>query len=260
MAIFSLALCLGLATVCEATVPLFAWSDHTYFLSKGSSHNSVTEFIDHADFTNALSASQSALSSYIQVTDDAPEAILAFVVPKMSSGQLASKTALKTQATSSASSLSVSYAKPHDIASFTEQLRDAVDGRSILTSCDQLDTIDRSIFSSGATDLVQVMDSNPDAACVDAATLIVSEGTQGRYIGVFTANTDNNDAFLVQATSLTATNSTGESVEYVTPDILFALIVSIPFVFLVVGACLAAMAIEAPPRMSKAMLAPTKEY
>lgn len=259
MAIFSLALCLGLATVCEATVPLFAWSDHTYFLSKGSSHNSVTEFVDHADFTNALSSSQSALSSYIQVTDDAPEAVLAFVVPKMSSGQLA-KTALKTRATSSASSLSVSYAKPHDIASFTEQLTDAVNGRSILTSCDQLDSIDRSIFSNGATDLVQVVDSNPDDACVDAATLIVSEGTQGRYIGVFTANTDNNDAFLVQATSLTATNSTGESVEYVTPDILFALIVGIPFVFMVVGACLAAMAIEAPPRMSKAMLAPTKEY
>jgi len=256
----------ALVALCEASVPLFAWSDHKYFLSKESSHAKVTEFVGHEDFAQILASmistkkDSSKLSSYVQDDAGSPSVVMSFVAPQMSSGQMASQTSLKIQAASSASTLSVSYAQPKEDTTFSEQISSAVNGKTILTSCAQLNSLDKSAFTDGVTDYLEVVDSNPDAACLEHATSMVSQATQGQYIAVFTADADNNAAFFLQADSTTTASTTGQSVEYITSDILVALIIMIPLVFLVIGAVMASMAIQAPPRMSKVVLQPTREY
>ena len=65
---------------------------------------------------------------------------------------------------------------------------------------------------------------------------------------------------LLSTTSSSGENATVTGVIYITSNILTGLLIMIPLVFLLIGTVVASMAIEAPPRMSRYALAPSKEY
>jgi len=202
-----------------SAVPMFLWGKQSYF--RGG-HNTVADVVHTSDvrslFTHLISHANtnSKLASYVNTAPVAPEVIVAFIYPKLSSTHASRLTSayasnakpsfLQTAISSSTSSLTVPYVSSrtflHDtlvsavstaspksqiIASKLESKQDSgVTGCNALLNHLQEDS---AIFSNRLTDLIILSydDTLDHENCMSRVISHVDSHTNGHFVTVLTA-------------------------------------------------------------------------
>jgi hypothetical protein len=203
-------------------VPLFLWSKKPYFSGSGiDGHQTVPDVVQVSDvrsfFSHLISHSNpnSKLSSYVDATHSAPEVILAFIYPQLSSTRASHLTSayasnvdpsfLQTAVSSSTSAVvfpyvlasaslrdtlvslvSSSSAKAQVVASQLESKQN-----SGMTGCNALLNHlqeDPAIFSNGLTDLILLSydDTQDHENCMSRVVSHVDSHTNGAFVALVT--------------------------------------------------------------------------
>jgi hypothetical protein len=206
----------------SSVVPLFLWSKNAYFIGRAiDGHQTVPDVVQVADvrslFTRLISHSNpnSKLASYVDTSHGAPEVILAFIYPQLSSTHASHLTSayasnsnpsfLQTSVSSSTSSVAVPYVLSS--ASLSDTLVSLVSTASSkaqvvasqleskqnsgMTGCNALLNHlqeDPAIFSNGLTDLILLSydDTQDHENCMSRVVSHVDSHTNGAFVAVLT--------------------------------------------------------------------------
>jgi len=206
-------------------VPMFLWSRTKYFVG---SHNTVSDSLQSADISSlitnlvnhrSITQTQSKLGSYVNKAESAPEVLIAFLYPQLSSSDASrlaggyssassplSASFLQSALKESQSSLSLPFILTH--SSLRHEIVNVISSNSpnsllyaasdigssdkSLTGCDAILNHlqeDPAIFSNGITDLLLIpYDHTKDAGnCMDRLMTLVDQKTNGKFISLVSA-------------------------------------------------------------------------
>jgi len=203
-------------------VPMFLWSKTNYFIG---THNTVSDSLQSSDIASLINnlvnhktAQKSKISSYVNKAQSAPEVLIAFVYPQLSSSQASrlaggyssssssSPSFLQTALKESRSSLSLPYILTQ--SSLRTDLVNVISSNSpnsvlfaasdiepsdkSLTGCDALLNHlqeDPAIFSNGITDLLLIpYDHTKDTGnCMDRLMTHVDQKTNGKFLSLMSS-------------------------------------------------------------------------
>jgi len=283
-------LCLLLPIVAGTTsIPLFLWSSKGYFSGRVQNVQETPTINDIntslLKLTGASSLPETKIAKYTVDSASKPELIVAYVLPELSS-TLSQSDCLNTGdlqsiLEKSESSLVFPYVHLDESRTLSQSL--LLTSERIDANCEDLvNSLNADIFGNGKTELVVANVRAGQASCLTQLDSYIAEQSKGNFIGLLSGEVPtaikteyisapamletSDDSFAhtfntaALSETLDANITSSQSVEYVTPDIMTGLLVSLILLIILFGGLTCLLSIESPVRYGTQRLVLAKEY